>query len=140
MLNSNRSLVCRLLAVVLLSLSGQLWAEPTEAVKQLLAEYQAQGAASFDADRGKANWTKEGPEKKGKVLSCSSCHGADLAKPGKHIRTQKVIKPMALSAQPDRYQDIKKIRKWLKRNCKGTWGRECTPQEKGDFLTYLNSL
>ena len=31
----------------------------------------------------------------------------------------------------------KKIEKWFKRNCKEAWGRECTAQEKADFLTYL---
>ena len=36
-----------------------------------------------------------------------------------------------------RLTSIKDIRKWLKRNCKWTLDRECTPQEKGDFLSFI---
>ncbi|TBR21868.1 MAG: DUF1924 domain-containing protein, partial [Candidatus Nitrosotenuis sp.] len=34
--------------------------------------------------------------------------------------------------------DPKFVEKWFKRNCKETLERECTPQEKGDFLAYLS--
>ncbi|MEA3244387.1 MAG: DUF1924 domain-containing protein, partial [Pseudomonadota bacterium] len=34
--------------------------------------------------------------------------------------------------------DGKKIEKWFKRNCKWTLGRECTAQEKADFLAYID--
>jgi hypothetical protein len=45
---------------------------------------------------------------------------------------------LAPSAQSDRFSDPEKVEKWFKRNC--TWGRECTAQEKGDFLAYLSWL
>ena len=44
---------------------------------------------------------------------------------------------MAPSVNPKRLTDRSKIEKWFKRNCKWTLGRECTPQEKGDILTFL---
>jgi len=44
---------------------------------------------------------------------------------------------MSARVNAERYTDEKKIEKWFKRNCKDTWGRECTAQEKGDFLTFL---
>ncbi|HEX5636129.1 MAG TPA: DUF1924 domain-containing protein, partial [Gammaproteobacteria bacterium] len=72
-------------------------------------------------------------------INCASCHKQDLRQTGSHIRTRKPIEPMAPSANPQRLTDIKQIEKWFLRNCKGTWGRECTAQEKGDFLVYIQS-
>ena len=37
------------------------------------------------------------------------------------------------------YTDPEHIEKWFTRNCKWTLGRECTPQEKGDFLLMIRS-
>jgi hypothetical protein len=71
--------------------------------------------------------------------SCSSCHGNDLSTSGKHVKTGKTIDPMALSANPSRYQDRKKIEKWFLRNCKWTWGRTCSQQEKADILAWLQN-
>ena len=38
------------------------------------------------------------------------------------------------------FHDPKKVEKWFKRNCQWVPGRECTPKEKGDFITYMISL
>jgi len=54
-------------------------------------------------------------------------------------RTGKPIKPMALSKTPDRYSDPEKVEKWFRRNCRSVLGRECTPVEKGDFITFMIS-
>ena len=54
-----------------------------------------------------------------------------------HPQTGKPIKPLAPSANPQRLTDLREINKWLLRNCKWTLGRECSAQEKGDFLTWL---
>ena len=78
-------------------------------------------------------------EETGKDRSCQSCHGKDLKASGEHIKTGKVIDPLAPSINKERLTDIKFINKWFKRNCKWTLGRECTPQEKGDFLEYLKT-
>ncbi len=56
------------------------------------------------------------------------------------IKTGKVIKPMAASKNPERFQDSKKVEKWFLRNCKWTFGRQCTVQEKIDTLSWLNSF
>ena len=64
--------------------------------------------------------------------SCTTCHGTDQAKPGRHQRTGKVIESMAPSVNPQRLTDVAKIEKWFVRNCKWTLGRECSAQEKGD--------
>ncbi len=57
---------------------------------------------------------------------------------GKHNRTGKMIKPISPTVNPERLTDIKKIKKWLLRNCKWTFGRECTTQEKGNILLWLS--
>ncbi len=46
---------------------------------------------------------------------------------------------MAVSVNATRLSDPKKVEKWFLRNCKWTFGRECTPQEKGDFIDYMTS-
>ncbi len=109
-----------------------------DTVDELLKEYQAQGAANFSAAKGKAMWTEKYAAKEGGAArSCASCHGEDLAMSGKHAKTGKAIEPLAPSANPQRFTDRAKIEKWFKRNCSWTLGRECTAQEKGDFLSYL---
>jgi cytochrome c553 len=112
-----------------------------EALEERFASYLQKGAGSFDSAKGQAIW-QQGVlhAKSGKTRSCGSCHGNDLTQPGKHVKTGKTIKPMALSANPQRLTDGKKIEKWFKRNCKWTWGRACTAQEKGDILSYLKQL
>jgi hypothetical protein len=105
------------------------------AVETLLDKYRQQGAKQFSASKGKARWTQVNTDNNHR--SCSDCHGSDLSLVGKHAKTGKRIEPMALSVNPERLTDMAKIEKWFKRNCKWTLGRACTPQEKGDFLIFL---
>jgi hypothetical protein len=134
--------IMKLQTVLLFSLtifaSQMVWATP--ATDTLMTQYKSEGAAGFDAERGKKSWTKEMKNAEGETFSCTTCHGNDLTKQGKHEKTRKVIEPMAPSANVERFTDEKKIEKWFKRNCKEAWGRECTAQEKGDILKYLLSL
>lgn len=104
------------------------------AIDQLLGEYRQQGVTQFSADAGQAFW-----QQKFKNGSCANCHTADPARPGKHQRTHKVIEPMAPSVNPRRLTEVKQINKWFLRNCKGVLGRECSAQEKGDILTWLQA-
>jgi len=111
------------------------------AVDSLQLEYQSQGAGSFSATSGEQMWKRRYLHKKsGKQRSCQTCHGKELTRSGKHARTGKVIEPLAVSANSERLTDIKFMKKWFKRNCKWTIGRECSAQEKGDFLEYLKGL
>ncbi|MFO1465537.1 MAG: DUF1924 domain-containing protein [Steroidobacteraceae bacterium] len=89
----------------------------------------------FSAERGRALY-----EHKGKDWSCSSCHTADPRQAGEHAVTSKAIRPLAPSANPERFTDAAKVEKWFRRNCRDVLGRECTPLEKGDFITWLTSL
>jgi hypothetical protein len=109
-------------------------------IDTLLQAYASQGAAGAEAEQGRYLWQKtyqfnsEFAER-----SCASCHTKDTTLPGKHIKTNKLIEPMAPSVNPKRLTDKKKIEKWFKRNCKWTMGRECTVQEKADILYFLNN-
>lgn len=109
-------------------------------VDELLGEYRAAGAGGFSADRGRALWAREFTGEAGAPRSCVTCHGNDPTQPGRHVKTNKPIDPLAPSVAPRRLTDGKEIEKWFKRNCDWTLGRECTPQEKGDVLTYLRQL
>lgn len=112
-----------------------------DAVDQLKSDYLASGAHAFSAEAGEKVWSLEVVDSaSGEKRSCSVCHTQDLQGVGKHKTTGKPIQPMAPSVNPERYTDAAKIEKWFKRNCKWTLGRECSPQEKGDMLTYLQGL
>jgi uncharacterized protein DUF1924 len=110
-----------------------------EQLKPMIQVYQQQGNLSFSVETGQALWEQEITHKKSPISrSCASCHGSDLTTSGQHIKTRKIIDPMAPSINSARFNKQKKIEKWFFRNCKWTWGRECSPQEKGDILRYLS--
>jgi len=112
-----------------------------DAVSELVVKYQSQGAGPFSAAAGEVLWNKGFVDaKKGDKRSCTTCHTTDLKQTGKHARTGKAIEPMAPSVNPKRLTKVKKIKKWFVRNCKWTLGRECTVQEKGDVLAFINDL
>ncbi len=107
-------------------------------LNDILKAYEATGAGPFSAQQGGVEWKRSVKDTgDAKSRSCQDCHGTDLKKSGRHAKTGKTIEPMAPSVNPQRLTDAKKIEKWFKRNCKWTWGRACTEQEKGDFLLYL---
>lgn len=126
------------LMISLLAIAQMVQATP--ATDELKQTYMQAGASVFSAERGKALWHKNGLNKQGMQRRCTSCHGGNLKISGKHYRSGKVIQPMAPSVNAKRFIKVKKIKKWLKRNCKWTFGKECSVQEKGDLLTYLSQL
>lgn len=111
----------------------------TPASDSLMQELKQAGATDGNAETGKALWTEEKQQVAGKGRSCSICHGTDLTQAGEHQRTHKVIEPMAPSVNAERFTEVAEMKKWFKRNCKWTWGRECTAQEQMDILTFLLS-
>jgi mono/diheme cytochrome c family protein len=109
-----------------------------ETPNEILASIQPEaagtaGAQEFSAVRGESFFKA----KHGNDWSCASCHTDNPAAPGKHAKTGKVIDPLAPSAHAERFTNPKKVAKWFKRNCNDVLNRVCTPQEKGDVLTYL---
>lgn len=105
-----------------------------DTVDDLLQGYRAQGGGPFSAEAGAALWTRSGG-----AQTCATCHDSDLRATGKHAKTGKPIEPMAPSVNAKRLTDAAFIEKWFKRNCESAWGRACTAQEKGDFLSYIRT-
>lgn len=100
------------------------------------AKTEAPDFTGFDAARGELFFNNT----HGNDWSCATCHTANPADPGKHVKTDKVIDPMAPSANAERFTDPKKVEKWFKRNCGDVLDRTCTSLEKGDVLTYLMAI
>lgn len=124
-----------LLAALLFAPAAQ-----ADVVAALLKKYESQGGKAFAAAKGEAMWTQPFADaKSGDKRRCSTCHHEDLRRTGKHATTGKAIEPLAPSANPKRLTDEAHVEKWFSRNCKWTLGRECTPQEKGDFLMMIRS-
>lgn len=101
---------------------------------------QVGGAVSaLSPARGKTLYLSEHLTADGTTKSCASCHTADPRQAGK-TRVGKRIEPLAPSANPARFSDAAKVEKWFRRNCMDVLQRECSAQEKGDFIAWLNQL
>ncbi len=130
---------------LLLCLFTALTALANPARDAILAEYATAAKsldpsfAGFSADRGSQLWSSKHSEGNIDTPSCTTCHTTDARAEGM-TRGLKAIAPMAVSKTPDRFTDREKVEKWFLRNCKTVLGRECTPTEKGDIITYLSSL
>ncbi len=127
--------------VTLLLSAGMLPAHaetPQNFLDTFAQESKAQNPAfkGFSAKTGEAFYKN----KHGGDWSCSSCHTDNPAAEGKHAVTGKVIQPLSPNANPSRFTDAAKVNKWFKRNCNDVLKRECTPEEKGNLLTYLLSV
>jgi cytochrome c553 len=94
--------------------------------------------AGFNASAGETLFTSKHTGGKPDTPSCTSCHGASPQAIGQ-TRAGKVIDPMAVSKNASRYTDTEKVDKWFFRNCRSVLGRECTAQEKGDYLIFMIS-
>ena len=114
--------------------AGGVQAQTTPA--QQMAAYAAQAGQPAQAAAGKEFFTS----KHGKDWSCSTCHTTNPTVQGKHATTGKVIEPMAPAANAKRFTDAAKTEKWFRRNCNDVVGRECTPAEKANVLSWLLSL
>ena len=91
----------------------------------------------FDAKRGEEIFTSKHIGKKGKEISCTTCHTSNLSNSGENTFTGKTIEPLSPKANPKRCTDIKEIEKWMKRNFNDVYNREGTALEKGDVTTYI---
>lgn len=92
---------------------------------------------SFSYERGEEIFTSEHIGKRGKKISCVSCHSVNLSLPAKNFFTGKVIEPLSPKVNKKRFTKLKTIKKWLRRNFKDVYKRVGTAQEKGDVLVYI---
>jgi len=113
-------------------------AAAAETPQQILAAYQQQ-AGSASASRGEKFFFAKVPQANGETAGCTSCHTDNPKSVGK-TRAHKSIEPLAPIANRERFTDPAKVEKWFKRNCKDLLERECTVQEKADFVAFLISV
>ena len=133
---------------VLISTLLAAWALPLASFAaprdDLLASYANAAKATaptfseFSAARGEKLYAAKFTGGKPDTPSCTTCHG-DNPRAAGHSPAGKAIDAVAVSATPTRYTDAAKVEKWFKRNCTEVLGRECTPLEKGDWLSYMIS-
>ena len=132
----------RLVSLTALLLATTATLSYAETPQQFLDVYAQEAKAQNPAFKGfsaKAGETFY-KNKHGGEWSCSSCHTDSPITEGKHAVTGKVIQPLSPTANPARFTDATKVNKWFKRNCNDVLKRECTPEEKGNLLTYLLSV
>lgn len=127
--------------LALLSLASSM-AGATDSPASLMARYaQAAGVpvSALSASRGEALYRTEHPGRQAKSVKCADCHTANPKQPGQ-TRVGKRIEPLAPSANPGRFTDAAKVEKWFRRNCQDVLQRECSAQEKGDFIAWINQV
>ena len=130
------------LFIIAVALSTLASATPLENYLQSLKkEAKAENPTfkDFSAKRGKEIFFSKHIGKKGKEVSCVSCHTTNLRDTGENLFTGKTIKPLSLAVNPKRLSNLKKMKKWLRRNFKDVYKREGTPLEKGDVLVFIQS-
>ncbi len=98
--------------------------------KNINAEYSA------SADEGKAFFNRE-ITVKGKQVACASCHTVNPAGEGKHLVTGKPIRPLSPAVNDKRFTSVEKVEKNFTKHCNDIIGRDCTAEEKANFITYL---
>ncbi|MDE1990512.1 MAG: DUF1924 domain-containing protein [Betaproteobacteria bacterium] len=115
---------------------------PAAPFQELLGQYETQARQEnpafngFSAARGKRFYEEKRVASSGRQSGCFDCHSPNPAQPGK-THANKIIDPMAVSANSKRFTDLQKTEKWFRRNCADLIGRACTAQEKGDFIEFL---
>lgn len=117
---------------------------PQAARQGILDHYAAQARAAnpsftgFSAKAGQAFFLAHPGTGRPQTPSCSTCHTNSPRNEGR-TRAGKLLAPMAVSHSPNRFTSLAKVEKWFRRNCHTVYGRQCTAQEKGNFITFMAS-
>jgi hypothetical protein len=113
-----------------------------ETPRGLMAGYAQQAGVAvttLSPAHGEALYRSEHPGRNGAMQSCAGCHTANPRQAGQ-TRVGKRIEPLAPAANPQRFTDSAKVEKWFRRNCTDVLQRECSAQEKGDFIAWLAQI
>jgi len=133
-------MIKRIALTGLMLLSANVAAADTPA--SFMARYAQQAGvavSTLSPARGEALYRTEHPGKNGTAQSCASCHTANPKQAGQ-TRVGKRIEPLAPAANPERFTDAAQVEKWFRRNCMDVLQRECSAQEKGDFIAWLSQI
>jgi hypothetical protein len=104
--------------------------------EQAAKQYSLFAKSTLSADEGRAFYTKK-IVVAGKDLSCSACHTDNPANVGKHNESGKAIQPMSPVVNPKRFSEVQKSEKGFTKHCKDLYGKDCSAQDKGNFITYV---
>lgn len=132
-------MIKRIAWVGLVLISAHAAAEPPADFMARYAQQAGVAVSALSPARGEALYRTEHPGKNGTAQSCASCHTANPKQAGQ-TRVGKRIEPLAPSANLKRFTDAAKVEKWFRRNCTDVLARECSAQEKGDFIAWLNQI
>lgn len=122
--------------VALVAVPGLAMAGPRD---DILSHYAAQvpAFAGFSAQRGETLFRTQWNGGDARTPACTACHTADPRAAGRNAKTGRPIEPVAVSANAKRFTDLAEVEKQFGRDCKNVLGRECTAQEKGDYVTFM---
>ena len=132
---------------------SNLSAKQSEVMNKLLVTYAAKAKIEFKEPKGRGAvsdqpFTAEAGRKFYLVrrtwqsgdFTCSGCHTEDPRKEGRHIETKMPIKPLAPSANPERFTDAQKVEANFTAHCMALHERDCRAVEKGNLISYLMSV
>jgi len=88
--------------------------------------------SDFDLERGKNLYSKSFISGKKDTPSCTTCHSKDPTQIGE-TRAGKVIEPMAISTNPERYRSLKKSKNGFEETVNQFLAENVMPQKKGTF-------
>ena len=137
----------RKFAYVLLAALG-FFSLPVQAdvdgAKQFVKQYAAlvkgvNPSYVLNAEAGRAFFIKKHTVK-GKQVACTDCHGDNPAAVGKHSETKKKIASLSPVVNPKRFSNLKKTEETFDIHCNDILERNCTSQEKGDYIVYILSI
>ena len=130
---------CTGLALLGMASSVTLAADSPGSLMTRYAQEAGVPVSTLSAPRGAALYRAEHTGRNGQTVSCAGCHTASPTQPGQ-TRVGKRIEPLAPAANPQRFTDAAKVEKWFRRNCQDVLQRECSAQEKGDFIAWLSHV
>lgn len=102
-----------------------------------LAKAADPGFTTFSVQRGETLYRSQWTGGDARTPSCASCHTANPRQAGRNAKTGRPIEPAAVSVNPQRYTDAAQVDKHFARDCKSVIGRDCTPLERGDYITFM---
>ncbi|MDO9243390.1 MAG: DUF1924 domain-containing protein [Rhodocyclaceae bacterium] len=132
---------------------GAISAKQSEVMDKLLSTYAAKAKIEVKEEKGRGNVSdKPFTVEEGRRFylvrrtwqsgdyTCSGCHTEDPKTEGKHIKTKLPLKPLAPSANSERFIDANVVEANFTAHCMDLHERDCTAYEKGNLITYLKSV
>jgi len=106
----------KLIALLLLAFSLSYSSVVTDYLNTLASEAKRVSSdfKIFDKERGKNLFVSKHIGKKGKLVSCVSCHTNNFSQRGEHILTGKIIEPLSPRVNPERLSELRGLNVILK--------------------------